>query len=99
MVDFEAIASNRDKTAGQIAEDILDYIKNPPLRRSLNKYPSFWEQLSLLLLNVLMLAPLAIPGAIKYATTGQFFFSQNGRSLDQMDDMAQDLSLTVVGYL
>ena len=79
----------QDKTIYDCVSDISAHINQIYMTSSLGKYSSF-EQIGIHLLNILMIVPLGIPGAIKYASTGSFFFSLNGKSQDLLNTKHQE---------
>lgn len=83
----------KDETTDHLSE-ICTHINEIYLKGSLNKYNSI-ETIGICLLNMLMILPLGLTGAIKYATTGSFFFSLSGKSQELVNTIHQELSLTV----
>ncbi|RUR09042.1 hypothetical protein [Legionella septentrionalis] len=72
------------------AAAISDYIQEVYLNHNLDKYNTL-QKIGLVLLNILTVVPLAIPGLIKYATTGTFFFSLCGKTHDMVGDIHQEI--------
>ena len=81
----------QDETTDHLSE-ISTHINKIYLNNSLDKYSSF-EKIGICLLNMLMILPLGILGAIKYATTGSFFFSLRGKSQELINTIQQEVSL------
>ncbi|MCX7120002.1 MAG: hypothetical protein NTZ86_09115 [Legionellales bacterium] len=89
--DFLLQTITKDETTDHLSE-ISTHINEIYLNNSLDKYSSF-EKIGICLLNMLMILPLGIPGAIKYATTGSFFFSLRGKSQELLNTIHQEVSL------
>jgi hypothetical protein len=90
-INFLLQSITQDETTDHLSE-ISTHINEIYLNDSLNKYSSF-ERIGICLLNMLMLLPLGIPGALKYATTGSFFFSLRGKSQELLNTIHQEVSL------
>lgn len=89
--DFLRQSITKDETTDHLSE-ISTHINEIYLNNSLDKYSSF-ERIGICLLNMLMILPLGILGAIKYATTGSFFFSLRGKSQELLNTIHQEVSL------
>ena len=81
----------KDENTDHLSE-MSTHINEIYLNNSLDKYSSF-AKIGICLLNMLMILPLRIPGAIKYATTGSFFFSIRGKSQELLNTIRQEVSL------
>ncbi|NDH08052.1 MAG: hypothetical protein EBY16_00240 [Gammaproteobacteria bacterium] len=91
--DFLLQCIAKDEATDHLSE-ISTHINKIYLNNSLDKYSSL-EKIGICLLNMLMILPLGIPGAIKYATTGSFFFSLHVKSqeLELLNTIHQEVSL------
>lgn len=90
-IDFLLCTITQDETTDHLSK-ISTHLNEVYLNNRLDKYNSF-EKIGICLLNMLMLLPLGIPGAIKYATTESFFFSLRGKSQELLNTIHQEASL------
>ncbi|RMX17934.1 hypothetical protein EAS68_09885 [Legionella jordanis] len=73
---------------------IAKHIQELYIHSGLDKYNSL-QRIGLVLLNALMILPLGICGAFKYAATGSFFFSHHGKTQDLINSIYREVSLHV----
>lgn len=90
-VDFLLLTITKDDTTDHFSE-ISSHINEIYQNSSLDKYSSL-AKIGIRLLNMLMILPLGIPGAIKYAITGSFFFSLHGESQELLNTIHREVSL------
>lgn len=89
--DFLLQTITKDETTDHLSE-ISTHINEVYLNSSLDKYSSF-AKIGICLLNMLMILPLGLAGAVKYAATGSFFFSLRGKSQELLNTIHQEVSL------
>lgn len=91
-LDFlKMVTSDLGKLETDAANEIYTYLARLPYQESLIQHKSYWEEITLQLLNILMIVPFGLPGLIKYAATGHFFFSYKGSSMDTIDELASEV--------
>ncbi len=79
-----------EKTPEVKKQNIQSHIEDLYLNNKLDKY-GFLQKIGIFLLNILMLP--VIPGIIKRATTGHFFFSMHGKTQDLINQIHKSPSI------
>ena len=72
------------------------HIRDLYLDNKLDKY-GFLQKNGIFLLNLMVLTVL--PGVIKLATTGHFFFSMHGKTQELVNKIYNDSSIISAGFL